>query len=146
MPIERVEYCLETVMESMDRLRDERRDRAYPAPPRDPRVGVPMPDPDRVTEGDCLGTYESDWAYFEEPNDLVPMYSVGDKVTIDPHKVQLGAIRNNGSSGSIGNTYMITDIESSGDYVSYRLEGENWHRENWLTLIPKKVLIGGRLL
>ena len=41
------EISYEAHIERMDRIRDERRDRVYPAPPRDPRVDIP--NEERVT-------------------------------------------------------------------------------------------------
>jgi len=139
-PYEDEEIPYEEHIERMERYRDERRDRVYPAPRRDPIIS--HPNEDRITSTDFGVSHFA--ALHEEP--IVTKFKIGDEVLLDPSKIPLGAIRENSSSGQVGSKYIIKHVDNSPPYTSYHLEGSNWHREEWLTLVPKKNLIGGQLL
>jgi hypothetical protein len=70
-------------------------------------------------------------------------FKVGDKVLLGPGKVS--RLRY-GSTGTIGEVYIIHDVEERRTPTPYRLSGTNWHSEGWLTLIIPKNVMGGELL
>ena len=75
------------------------------------------------------------------------LFKVGDNVMLSPRLCNTQDLEDFGSLGTIGNTYTIIDI----DYIEhgkivYELEGNNWHREEWLIPYFSKNIIGGELL
>ena len=154
---EQEEISYEQHIDRMDMIRDERRDRVYPAPPRDRVITEPTRDfrgrtlHDAYLEATAISTARDsctvyDEPEFDDPEPIVAKFKVGDKVLLDPRKIPLDEFGIYCSSGTIGDKYIITEVLDRGAYITYYLNGSNYHKEEWLTLVPKKNLIGGELL
>ena len=76
------------------------------------------------------------------------LFKIGDKVMISPRLCNTQDLREFNSLGTIGNIYRIKNINDKPyqSSRSYKLEGSNWHLEEWLVLVPDKNVIGGELL
>lgn len=72
-------------------------------------------------------------------------FKVGDKVRLDPKKVGAMRLTDCGSHGTFGNTYIIATVHGQG-HLDILLKDSNWHSPSWLTLVPPKNIMGGKLL
>ena len=76
-------------------------------------------------------------------------FKIGDKVRLTK-AVTDWELRDYGSDGTRGEVYTVAAAEEGlfgqFDYTTYRLRGNNWHKEFMLELYTRKNEIGGELV